>query len=511
MTTMTTARPTPTRMRMPGPATINRVLFLAVAALVLAEAATRDPTPFGDAGEYFLMAESFANHTSPELRPEDVASLRRRAAAAHLALVEADILSNYFEAVDGRRYCYHFWGYSLASLPARWVLRGFGLPELRALQVTGALAFCLALGAVAFVALWTEEEKRLYVALLFFSPLLWFILWSHPEVYSASLVVIALALRNRGWARAAVFSAALAATQNPPLVLLVAFLWWKSAVDARGGLAPRLSLVLSMSWRRGLLSALAAAPLAVPPLFFYRNFSVLNLAARETAGLEHVSLRKALELFFDPNLGLLPFVPVTLALFLGVGVWSARARRGLPESTQILLLVFALALGCSANRNWNNGTSGPSRYAVWVLPLLVHVVVTTEEAAELRRTRRLYTRGLWLAVAVQAAVVAARGGFTSRMDYLEHSAPARFVLEHAPALYNPSHEIFVERTTGSEAAAEGPFVYARGGRCFKALAKRKHEAALIERCGGVPESRRAFFAARPRSDAEAREWVYVDY
>jgi hypothetical protein len=53
-------------------------------------------------------------------------------------------------------------------------------------------------------------------------------------------------------------------------------------------------------------------------------------------------------------------------------------------------------------------------------------------------------------VVSQAIVVMAAGGFVSRIDALHHSWPARVPLRAVPALYNPTPEIFVERTTHRE-------------------------------------------------------------
>ncbi|HET6898351.1 MAG TPA: hypothetical protein VFK70_08390, partial [Vicinamibacteria bacterium] len=60
----------------------DRWLAAAVGAVLLGLALAAPPRPFGDAVEYLLMAESWAAHGSPELRPGDVDALRRHAAVA---------------------------------------------------------------------------------------------------------------------------------------------------------------------------------------------------------------------------------------------------------------------------------------------------------------------------------------------------------------------------------------------------------------------------------------------
>ena len=108
----------------------------------------------------------------------------------------------------------------------------------------------------------------------------------------------------------------------------------------------------------------------------------------------------------------------------------------------------------------------------------------------------------------------ARGGFAAPEDYLQHSWLARLVMLHRPALYNPTHEIFIERTAHHDWPAdplEGPFVYSAGGRCRKALAQKRHAQALREQCGMVPAAFTAFVSEVKERGGGRNQWVYVDY
>ena len=84
---------------------VDRALAAGAFAALVGMALALPPRPFGDAPEYLLMAESWAAHGSPALRPGDVDALRRNAAAAGLAVDPDDALGNYFEGRDGRFYC----------------------------------------------------------------------------------------------------------------------------------------------------------------------------------------------------------------------------------------------------------------------------------------------------------------------------------------------------------------------------------------------------------------------
>src|SRR4029450_2913566 len=112
------------------------------------------------------------------------------------------------------------------------------------------------------------------------------------------------------------------------------------------------------------------------------------------------------------------------------------------------------------------------------------------------------------------AVFVARGGFRAPEDYLQHSWAARRGLRLRPALYNPTPEIFIERTAHADwprEGMEGPFVFAEGGCCRKALAQKKHAATLEAQCGASPAAFTRFVADVKERGGGRSEWVYVDY
>ena len=194
------------------------------------------------------------------------------------------------------------------------------------------------------------------------------------------------------------------------------------------------------------------------------------------------------------------------------------ARRKFTLNLQLLLLLFVMMFACTPSALWNHGTTGPSRYVIWMLPIVFYVLVVEAGAKTSRKS--MYAAFLWIAVAVQALIVFGGGGFTSNLNHTRHTAAAAFVLDHFPALYNPTHEIFATRTTHrivpietSEefgfvvSEHETPIVYRYKGKCKKALVKGKDEASLKELCGYIPESMKAFF----EDDANKDKAVYVNY
>ena len=484
------------------------VLLPAVAGLLLIVAAfVLPPRLHGDAGEYLLTLESFHTHRSPELQPRDLASLRGLLQDGGQSVDESRILPNYHRGRDGRLYCYHFWGYSLVGLPARHLLAALGLDPLRALPLTNAVLFALALVSTALLP-WSPSRRLALAALLLFSPALAFLLWPHPEILSFALVAIALSLAASGWRALAVLAAAGAAVQNPPLTLLVGFLWVHAVVP---GVRPKGASGVGARLRAFGGPTLAALPALAPAAFFQWQFGVFNLSVRPNEAAASLSAVRALDLLIDPNLGLLPHAPVTVLLGLA-GALGALARRRIAPAVLVFGLLPLLMYACTANSNWNNDTSGPSRYGVWLLPLLAFVAAAETGGPASRRPGRLAVLGLVLALVTQAAAVVGRGGPLAGSDFLRHSPAARLVLDRWPHLYSPAPEMFVERTLGHEGSYDGPVIYRDdAGRCRKAWLQWRHAGALVAQCGPPPGERAQQLETNARRREVKRQWTYVDY
>ena len=480
---------------------VDRVLAVGAWVVLTGLALALPPRPFGDAPEYLLMAESWAAHGSPDLRPADLEALRRHAAASGITASPDDALGNYFEGRNGRFYCYHFSFYPLLTLPARGALGAAGADVLKAGPLTNAIALGGAIAAVLLLAPAGTWARRAAAALLVSSPALGFLLWPHPEVLSFAMATLALVAGSRGASGLATLCAAIASIQNPPLALLALF---EAVRPVLAGVRGR--------WSRGRrwASALAVLLALVSPLFFLAQFSTPNLAAYETAGAHAMGIGKAASLMLDPELGLVRYAPLTIGLLVAVVLMAARRPSRKVEGALVVVLALMMLLS-SATGNWNHGTTGPSRYVVWMFPLIAYLLTLGPTATDLLAgPRRAWAAALAVAVLAQVAVAAARGGVRSPLDYLEHSTMARAILDRWPAAYDPAFEVFRERTAHTEADLDGPFVYRTEERCRKALARWKHADALRARCGAIPDDRRPFFESRPPKEDKGR-WIYVDY
>lgn len=452
------------------------------------------PCRYGDGQEYFFMTESLAHHASPELRISDIALSTPSPGISPFGEKYNDTWTPYFgyyQAPDGRWYSGHFFAYPLLCLPARAVLAALKADTRKAMQVTnaflfGALLFCIVLSGAL-----SSAQKLLAMALAALSPMVWFIHWTHAEVYLHVTVFIALLLALARRPVLSIWVASLAALQNQALVFLVALL-------ALRGLASR-----PRSWRStvGILAGAAVSLLC--PLHFWTHFGRASLIASSSLVPNG---RRMLELLLDLNIGALPYLPVTLLLYFGVTAWAlwAEGRRAL--EAQVAVALAGLLAICSTVENWNHGTFGPSRYVIWICPLLFMPLLLRAHLL----WRRSWTRVLLLTVVATQAWVTV-GGLTHRpkpfptfMNNHEHSKLARWVLAHAPSLYRPDFAVFCERTLGAGGPCLDPTVFRIKGQCRKAALTCAGLDALIAQCGAPHD--------RPRCLPDDKlGWFFIDY
>lgn len=467
-------------------------------------ALTTTTRPLGDAPEYLLMSESFARHGDPGLREGDVEALTSAFAGYGIGFPPGGRVLGYYAARNGERYSYHFWAYSAAVLPARWLLGAVGGDPLKAAQLTNALVMLATLVAI-WLWLPLPEPRRLVLSLLlFFSPAAWFVLWPHPEVVSFALAALSLVAGLRERHRLAVLLASLAALQNPQLMLLAGFHWSRGVLGLRVRRAGGALLTRSrLFWRDALSHGLPALVFLAHPLFYYVHFGTPSIVAEEATSVAKISPARALGLLADLNVGLFPYVPVAVLAWIVVSAEALRRPR-LRWQAGLWFVFVAMLLANTLQWNYNHGTSGPSRYVVWMLPMLFVPLVA-------RRSSRAWNVVLALAVLTQLAVVLSRGGLAPRYDYLEHSPAARWVLDHAPALYDPDYEVFIKRTLHYEGpGTRGPYVYRNArGECRKVLAKRKHREPVVEACAALRPEHERFFGALDAANAD--DWTYLEF
>ena len=424
------------------------VLAAAIAAFVLVT-----PRQHGDVAEYTLMTLAFANHGTPDIRLSDIADGKRRlpGLAGLYDLLGQDMASNKDEVFPafargrhGAVYANHFFAYSaLAVVP------------FKLLQAAGRDPFscylALHLSALCVLAYWLyrffDSPWRAWAALLLMAACgsALYLPWTSTETASAALLLAALCAFTLQSPFAASAMAALAAQQNPTILLVFGF-----APLLRMALTgERLGEVLD---RRTLAALLSGAALcAVPVLFNLWQFGVPSVIARTFSSSRLIGLTRLGSLFFDLNQGMLVGVPA-LALALLMWGWQRGAQAWRDGAALLLAVGFiiAMCLPALAIWNFNSGAAGMMRYAVWsAMPLLFLLLWRMRRAA----------RWPWPVLAVVLPLQAGAMWHANSYGYKEFSPLAQAVMRTAPALYWPEPEVFGERSVNGDEYIDPAQVY----------------------------------------------------
>lgn len=406
----------------------ERARFLLMAgAVALCLVAGSPARVVGDGGEYLTQALNFATLHLPPLGRRALIDLQPVVTdlAPHLEqwnLREAVVL-----APDRTGDFLHFWFYALLATPYVWLTWLVGISPLHAFTLLNLTI----LGTALWVA-WPRLGPWLTM-LLFAGPLVWWIDKAHTEIFTVSLLTIAvLTMRDRPWW--ALVSAGAAATQNPPVTIVVLLILGVLIVERRAAVLTDRRLIA------GAGAGLALAALGPVYTFLRHGTPSLLLYATRPGFPTWAEISAPV---IDPSLGLVGNYPLFLAGLLAAGAWLSwkHPRTWLtPEMcvTVCASLVFLYSFARTSNVH-HGATPSLTRYALWLIPMSMPLWIAARDAAGVR------ARPFIAAMAVVSAVVSVFA-FHPRIadNSREPTWLAAWVWGRHPSWHNPLPEVFAE-------------------------------------------------------------------
>jgi len=431
----------------------------------------------GDGKEYLLYTRALSAHFSPDLRKEDIKHI-----ASILDKSEPDFRKNsdelgkgytlskdtqydgkgFVRAQDGKTYSWHFWLYSAFVTPFFEITHVLEMPPAQAFVMCNWAFILATLSYLAFFWVASRLQKQVLASLFLLTGTTYYIWWTHPEVFTASLILLAFMLASDKRYGLAMLASALATTQNPPIIFLLTFFAVKSLLGdhpIRFKGFPFKTIIENN--RRNFVVILVTFGIAIlPVIFFHITLGVPNpIAAAGSTDMSLISLSRLFSLYFDLNLGMIVAAP---GVFIGIASlifliilrsWKVERWASILGQIQPLmvgvLLSITMALPALATTNWNHGQSVFSRYAYWLAIPIIFGFVTS-----ISNLSHRISIGLGVTVvAIQLATVSYFGvwGDNWRSDYTSFKPIANYLLQNHPELYNPIPEIFIERLEHHEA------------------------------------------------------------
>lgn len=396
------------------------------------------PRLSGDGVEYFLMVESLENHFSPDLRENDkidtIQIFEKNGTNYPLPNL------GFFEGLSGKQYCWHFWLYSLSNIPVKLVLKLLNANELKCFQITNVIFFLLSLWIVYFALKRDILKRNLLIILFLFNPAIWYIIWSHPEIFCYSLVIISLTMMMINNMKTAILLSSIASTQNPPLIIVSLIIFLYFLIEQYN----QFKIKKTVGYLNIILAFLCIFPAFVPSIFYKIVLGYSNpLIKTGIAGFKYVSLERVHSLFFDLNMGMIIYIPIIILLFF-IAIFKALLKKDL-KNLIIPIGIFFMAFLSTMTANWNCGCSGIVRYAIWIIPVIIYFIILNTNFKS-----KLYQYVLLAGIIFQILMLIFNGGLICNIKYLKLNNFSKFVMKYAPFLYNPEESIFTERIVGTE-------------------------------------------------------------
>jgi len=360
-------------------------------------------------------------------------------------------------------------------VPVRLILRIFNLNELNSLRLTNFFI----LSAVNFFILKrflkSNFKKLVYLVLIYFSPLIFFLSWPGVDVFYTSLLLLAIFFfYKRKYLLASVLTALASWHSQPLIVISLGFLagdiFKQKKINLGAAFITAILLLIPYGYNDWAFGTLT------PWTIFAEGWT-----QKFGFGLQNASLKKFFELFFDLNMGLFWYAP--FIFILGVYNFFKHLKKDKKNWLVLILLVFT-SFVYQTNSAWHYGTAGygPSRHSLYLLPFLVYFVV---KYLGLGLKSKIF---LFAAVLTQVLILSFNGFLMPNFEHtLYHSPYARFVLNNFPYFYNPTPEIFVDRTNHEDRKYMTSAIYRFDGVCKKAYILDKDIDKLISECGFIPE------------------------
>ena len=407
--------------------------LLSLLAVVLVLAALSPPRMLGDSGDYVMMALNLGRGEPPALSEDDL----RRARERYPGDVSARLFIPQFTGQDERQDLAHFWFYPLIAAPFVRAFTAIGADPIRGFTVLNLALLALAAGVLA------ARCSIAVTTLLVAGPILWWVDKAQTEVFTFSLLTVAVALLETApwWSTVALGAAS---AQNPPLAAAMALtvVW---AFAARG-------------WRerRVWLGAAAGAALAVlHPLYYQHRLGIWS-TLRIGVDPHWPDLHEIVTPAIDPNVGIFFHdFPLTLAVIAATTLVLSDTRRSPKRilnggNTVVLAIAALLLVSFTQTTNVNSGgTPGPSRYGVWLIPLTLPLLTSVGDASWLRALTAVSL--VWCGVLYAPA---------RAEHYVSPSALANILWTTWPGVDNPVAEVFAERAAGREPSPNPPIASA---------------------------------------------------
>lgn len=412
------------------------------------------PVRHGDGHEYSLISQAFIDHSSPDIRLNDVevrkAQISTHPSDGYIPQIFDDVISaivsdksdiyGIYRSSSGLYYGYHFWFYPAIVASVESLTDYFGANPLASFQIANAFIYCMVIVLCYLISGDSVQRKMSCISIFLLGGGVFYLKWTHPEVFISSVLFLAfyaLFIKNR---KIAWISGGIAGIQVISLWPIFAIFIVEYVVNNSKRVNHALVDLIKNPWF--LISSILPSFSA---LFYLYIFGKVSLIGAAYSDMSLVSFSHLVSFWFDLDQGVVVGSPIVLALaILGFMRWA-----NLTYSAKLNLLLACAAgllicLPLLAQTSVNSGQSVFMRYALYaVTPITAWVGVYFIDVIKQQSIRIVL---LFLGV----FYIFYFHGAAASEDYLIRKPWTNIVLRFLPTIYNPEPGVFYARSTGKE-------------------------------------------------------------
>lgn len=435
----------------------------------------------GDIAEYHGITESVIKSQTLALTPVAEYNLRRYLQPAYYD----NNPGYYIKGTDGNRYPVHFVLYSLLAVPTRLVLHIFSINELQSLRLTNVLILFTALFIILKYLVVNSYKRSILLIATLLSPIMYFLSWPGPDIFYLSILLISIFCFFQKKYFLSAFLSAIASLHSQPLTTLVVL----QTIYAVANYIKINNITLNNLKKHlevGLKVALIILVVLLPIFYNLIYFGTWSLwpyfkdgwTTLNGFGLQNLSPRKLYEQFFDLNIGIFFYTPILIAS----GIYFIKRFYKKYDVAFLTIAFLITAFFYQTNPAWHYGMSGygPTRHALFLIPLFIVYFVFL-----MQKSIKHYIL-LGLIILTQIPIMLMNGYVSPNITNSFNNTPiAQFVLNNWPFLYNPTPEIFVDRTNHIDVDYPTSAIYKFKGECKKAYIVLSDLPLLRKACNNI--------------------------
>ena len=428
--------------------TACQMLLVLFMGIMLVYFSGHDFNPSGEWRSYVLPTISFINDGDFTLSHEDFSVACEWLPEWEPFITEGGFSvspTNPFHTKNGDVIPWYFFTYSLFCVPVMLFLKFLGLSLTKTWCLANTIFYVISLYIVYMYANTNYKNKLLLLLLLIVNPCLYYFRWTSAEVFISSFVIMALTYWSKKLYKPAAFSASIAASMNPVLLLLclavgISFLVNMCQNNSINGLHSFMGTV-----KKNLFCLIRVGicfiPAIVPLIYNLCLVGNINITASAGYASFHYIPQRFLAYLFDLNYGYFPYFSFVLISYFVVFAASLYYKM-FNAILQSILFLFVI-MGYCLIGHINCGMTGIARYSVWGSPIMVFVVIMYYEKVFQKKMRKI------IGIMVILTIIASGGlleiYYNNLGLYTSFTPLAVVVLDFCPIIYSPLHSTFNSR------------------------------------------------------------------